>query len=86
MFLNKMSLKAERVSIYKAFIEVAEKKRYVVSFNGQVLEIVVVLDGAYSFWELGFLPSICSQTFMYLLYARDDGKYWLIISPAESAV
>lgn len=56
-----MSLKAERVSIYKAFIEVAEKRGYVVSFNGQVLEIVVVLDGAYSFCRLGFSPSICSH-------------------------
>ena len=47
MFLNKMSLKAKRVSIYKYFIEVnfiAEKKEYIVIFNDQVLGIVVVLE------------------------------------------
>ena len=40
VFLSKMSLKAERVSIYKSFIEVdfVAKKRKIVTYNDQVLE------------------------------------------------
>ena len=54
VFLSKMSLKAERVSIYKSFIEVdfVAKKRKIVTYNDQVLEIVVVGGGAYSFCRL----------------------------------
>lgn len=51
-----MSLKAERVSIYKSFIEVdfVAKKRKIVTYNDQVLEIAVVGGRPYSFCRLDF--------------------------------
>lgn len=56
VFLSKMSLKAERVSIYKSFIEVdfVAKKRKIVTYNDQVLEIAVVGGRPYSFCRLDF--------------------------------
>ena len=71
-----MSLKAERVSIYKSFIEVdfVAKKRKIVTYNDQVLEIAVVGGGAYSFCRLDFCHSVCAQTLVYRLYARCHGK------------